>query len=280
VQQTCCCGTCPEFLILRTINPFEMVGKTNCGFSIASFLFASFCQGTSCPILFGFSSVPSPRRAFWYVSVPCAFGADRHLWIYDRTAVFVRGLLQGRRCTRRPGFRMGTLTRIQFRTSIRVSEGFNDSNCNSTFNTSNACLSQPAAPNKMTTTTAHPFVHSDPYARANTPKCALTTSVPREVLIDVNLASGSTPSIEAFKPLSPLPWLGWTRLSRSQLTMALTPMPMQIPIRSAHALDPRRGSGRRGAQGCGRELECGLQETIDYDVGGSEGNSIVVVKSG
>jgi hypothetical protein len=55
------------------------------------------------------------------------------------------------------------------------------------------------------------FVHSDPYASRNTntnasdtPKSALTTPVLREVSINPNLARGNAPSIEAFKPFSPL----------------------------------------------------------------------------
>lgn len=87
---------------------------------------------------------------------------------------------------------------------------FNNSNSN--FNTSNASLSQRqhATSNKMSTTPPS-FVHSDPYANtntntndSNTPKSALTTPVLREVSINPNLAKGNAPSIDAFKPFSPL----------------------------------------------------------------------------
>jgi hypothetical protein len=61
------------------------------------------------------------------------------------------------------------------------------------------------------TTTPPSFVHSDPYASrntntsaSNTPKSALTTHVLREVSVNPNLARGDAPSIEAFKPFSPL----------------------------------------------------------------------------
>jgi hypothetical protein len=83
---------------------------------------------------------------------------------------------------------------------------FNNSNSNPSFNTSNASLSQRhATSNKMTMTTTPPsFVHADPYPSANTPKPALTTPVLRKVSVNPNLARGNAPSIEAFKPFSPL----------------------------------------------------------------------------
>jgi hypothetical protein len=51
--------------------------------------------------------------------------------------------------------------------------------------------------------TSPSFVHLDPYA-ANAPKSALTTPVLREVTVSSNSARQSAPSIETFKPFSPL----------------------------------------------------------------------------
>jgi serine/arginine repetitive matrix protein 2 len=82
-----------------------------------------------------------------------------------------------------------------FNSNANVNSNFGDfnSNFNSNFNTSNASSLSPPS-----------FVHSDPYATANTPKSALTTPVLREVAVNSNLAKGSAPSIEALKPFSPL----------------------------------------------------------------------------
>ena len=111
--------------------------------------------------------------------------------------------------------------RVRSRTSSRASPYPQQSrNANSSFGDSpQQTRLQRASSNKTmmtatTTITPPSFVHTDPYANANTansaantPKSALTTPVLRELGVNPNLtnmAKGNAPSIEALKPFSPL----------------------------------------------------------------------------
>ena len=243
---------------------------------------------------FNFCSVSSSGRTFWDASNPCPSCADVWLFIFRFSLLLscsIYDFFEGVAVPTAEGFWMGTLTPLPTRISAT---------------SITAALTLISTPTPISTPPAHHFPNANmllptKWRRRRHPLSTWILMLARtrmlvilpsrcwrplfwgRFLLYLNLTRGNAPSVEVFKPFSPLVLDGKVGTLRSKSKRAPTPI-TPIPIQSAHASGPRRRvawhwGGRRGALGLLLVGNAGIKKFSTTTSTDQKENLIVVVGS-